>query len=109
MNRIVNKSKYKSEFNILDQRIQESLRVLATVPHMSHAPSSSSTPSAIQPVPGYIVEVDDDSDEDIGILLPYALGGAMAPAAPQPSLQYEAVVLTDGSNVFLAERLSGRF
>lgn len=110
VNRIVNKSKYKSEFNIIDQRIQDSLRVLATVPHVSQAPSTSHGPSASQAPQRYFVEEEsEDSDEDLGILVPYALGGAMAPAAPQPNLQYAAVVLTDGTNVIVAERYTRRF
>lgn len=40
-NRTVNKSKYKSDFSAIDQRIQGSVRVLATVPHSGHRFSAS--------------------------------------------------------------------
>ncbi|KAJ0069702.1 hypothetical protein NL108_012348 [Boleophthalmus pectinirostris] len=117
MHRVVNKVKYKSEFNALDRMIQDSLRVLATIPHVSHAPRTNQVPSTsrYQSALGYTVEeVDDDSDDDVGVLVPFALGGTVALAQnpfamPQANLEFESVVLVENGLLVYAERLTGHF
>ncbi|CAL1592065.1 unnamed protein product [Knipowitschia caucasica] len=104
----VKKSKYKSEFTSLNRLIENSVRILATVPHVSHAPVSQGG--------GYTVEeVDEDSDEDDDLMLmPYASGRAVTAAQnpflnAQASLEYESVVLVENGLVICAERITGRF
>ncbi|KAJ0069728.1 hypothetical protein NL108_012370 [Boleophthalmus pectinirostris] len=48
VNRVVNKGTYKNEFNILDRQIQDSLRVLATIPHVNLVPSTNMAPPTSQ-------------------------------------------------------------
>lgn len=143
-NRTANKSKYKNEFTTIDQRIQDSMRVLATVPHSSHRSSTSHAssssrdpstshapaatrapapsralppsyesnasralpirhaPSASRAVQRYVVEeVDDDSVEDLGVLVPYTVRGAARPGAhSRRGYQASMVVMEDGTLVY---------
>ncbi|KAJ0055822.1 hypothetical protein NL108_013151 [Boleophthalmus pectinirostris] len=114
VNRLVNKVKYKNEFNALEEMIQNSLSVLTTIPHVSHAPPTLQVPSKspFQSALGYTVG-DVNAEPDFGALLPLALGGAVAPAqnrfaSPPANVEIESVVLVDNGRLLIAERITGR-